>query len=494
MYKFLFVSLQLLVAVFASPPAKADDPPSFTRVLSLTESVELAKTQSPQYRSATVLLENRQWQYKTFRSNYFPQLSLSGVLPEYNRTIEPRITDNGSLIFINTHNSNSYLQLSLGQEIGLTGGYISINSQIKRLDDFQADANQTRYSSIPATITLNQPIFGFNYRAWDRKIAPLRYEEALRDYREEMEIISSAATNHFFNLLLSQISLQIAEKNVANSDTLYKLSESRFEKGEIQEGDLLQMELTLLNSRQNLEQAILDVEANTLNLKVFLGITDDYPIKLVTPYEIPIFEVDETIALQEAHKNRQRVIEFKRQILEAERGVAQAKGQSGFTADLFASFGLTQQSLEFQDVYNDPARQQRARIGFNIPLMDWGRTASKIGTATANETLVKGNVEQQRINFDQEIYLNVQRFRVLRKQVIGARRADEIAEKRYNLTKERYLQGQLGILDLNFATEERDKATRSFISALRSFWSAHYTLRRLTLYDFEHNMTLIADY
>ncbi|WP_161891063.1 TolC family protein [Pontibacter russatus] len=494
MYKFLFVFLQLLLLVSASVLAQTDEPPYFTRVLSLTETVELAKTQSPQYRSATVLLENRRWQYKTFRSNFYPQLSLSGVLPEYNRTIDPRITDDGSLIFINTHNANSYLQLSLGQEIGLTGGYISINSQIKRLDDFQADDNQTRYSSIPATITLNQPIFGFNWRAWDRKIAPLRYEEAIRDYREEMEIISSNATAHFFNLLLSQISLQIAEKNVANSDTLYEIAQTRYKASEIQENELLQMELTLLNSRQNLEQTILDVEANTLNLKVFLGITDDYPIKLVTPYEIPIFEVDEKIALEEAHKNRQRVIEFKRQILEAERGVAQAKGQSGFTADLFASFGLTQQSLEFQEVYNDPVPQQRARVGFNIPLMDWGRTASKIGTATANETLVKGNVEQQRINFDQEIYLNVKRFRVLRKQVIGARRADEIAEKRYNLTKERYLQGQIEVLDLNFATEERDKATRSFISSLRSFWSAYYTLRRLTLYDFEHNMTLVAEY
>jgi outer membrane protein TolC len=492
MTRFFIAFLLLLILIPASMPATAQRLP-FIRKLTLSDAVELAKNQSPSYRSASVLFENRQWQYMTFRSNFYPQLSLSGVLPEYNRTIEPRITDTGSLVFINTHNANSYLQLSLGQEIGLTGGYISINSQVKRLDDFQADINRTRYSSIPATITLNQPIFGFNYRAWDRKISPLRYEEAKRDYREEMEVIASGATNNFFNLLLSQISLQIAEKNVANNDTLYKLSKSRFEQGELPENELLQMELTLLNSLQNLEQTTLDVEANTLNLKVFLGITDDDPIQLIAPYEIPIFEVNEEIALQEAHKNRQRVIEFKRQLLEAERGVAQAKGQTGFTADLFASFGLTQQALEFQDVYDDPARQQRARVGFNIPIVDWGRTASKVGTATANQRLVQENIEQQKINFDQEIYLNVKRFRVLRQQVIGARRADEIAEKRFNITKDRYLRGKLGILDLNVATEERDKATRSFISSLRSFWSAYYMLRRLTLYDFEAGQSLVAE-
>ncbi|MCC9165668.1 TolC family protein [Pontibacter harenae] len=80
------------------------------------------------------------------------------------------------------------------------------------------------------------------------------------------------------------------------------------------------------------------------------------------------------------------------------------------------------------------------------------------------------------------------------KQMLGAKRADEIAEKRYNITKSRYLMGKVSILDLNVATEERtDKATRSFISSLWSFWSAYYTLRRLTLYDFERNMALVQE-
>ncbi|MFD2999336.1 TolC family protein [Pontibacter toksunensis] len=485
-----FLQLLMLTAVFL--PLQAQDVP-YTRTLTLADAVQLAKEQSPQYRSAAVQYENRQWQYKRYRSNFYPQLNLSGVLPQYNRTIDPRITDNGSLIFINTHNANSYLQLSLGQEIWPTGGYISIDTQLKRIDDFQADKNRTRYSSVPATITLNQPIFGFNYRAWDRKIAPLRFEEAKRDFWEEMEEISGETTDNFFNLLLSQISLQIAQKNVANNDTLYKIAKVRYEVNEIPEDELLQMELTLLNSLQNLEQATLDVEANTLRLKVFLGITDNFPIRLIPPDTTPEFEVDEEVALEQAHKNRQIIIGYKRELLEAERRVAEAKGETGFTADLFASFGLTQQALEIGEVYQEPVPQQRLRVGFNMPVMDWGRTDARLGTATANEKLVRANIEQQRINFDQEIYLNVKRFRVLRKQMIGAKRANEIAEKRYSLTRARYLKGQLSLLDLNVATEERDKATRSYISSLESFWEAYYRIRRLTLYDFERNESLLAE-
>jgi outer membrane protein TolC len=68
-----------------------------------------------------------------------------------------------------------------------------------------------------------------------------------------------------------------------------------------------------------------------------------------------------------------------------------------------------------------------------------------------------------------------------------------VAERRYNITRDRYLSGQIGILDLNIATEERDKATRSYISALRNFWGAYHQLRRITLYDFELKQAIIPN-
>ncbi|WP_084523735.1 TolC family protein [Adhaeribacter aquaticus] len=481
----IFITLQLATLVKAQEHAPL-------RVFTLKQVVSLAKSQSSSYRYASVLLENKTWQYKNYKSNFLPQLNLNGTLPEFNKTIEPRLTDKGSLTFINTHNANSSLQLSLGQELGFTGGHISINSQIKRIDDFQVAANGTRYSSIPYTVTYNQPFFGYRWLSWEKKIQPLKYEEAKREYLERMEIISEEASTHFFNLLLSQISFQIAKKNVINSDTLYKVSLKRFNEGKMPENELLQMELTLLNARQNLEQVALDVEGSTLRLKVYIGLVDDEPMHLVPPTEIPKFDVNEKVALEQAHKNRQRMIGFQRELLEAEQNLARAKGETGVRANLFASFGLTQQSLQFAQVYDDPSAQQRVHLGFNIPIMDWGRTAGRLGTAKANQELVKTNVEQQRINFDQDIYLNVKMFRVLRDQMEIARRSDEIADKRYIITKERYLKGGISLVDLNIATEERDKATKSYISALNKYWHAYYHIRRITLYDFELDEPLMG--
>ena len=459
----------------------------------LQEVVKKAKENSPAYRQAITQLSNRSWQYKTFRSNYLPQLSLSGVLPDYNRGIDQVRQPDGTFRFVPVSQVYYDAQLGLNQSIGLSGGQVFINSRVQRFDNFPSLGNRERYSSNPAVIGIIQPIFAFNPLRWDKRIEPLRFEESKREYWEEMENISIRATELYFNLLLAQISYETAERNVANNDTLYQIAQGRYNLGKIAENELLQLELSTMNARQDLAQAVLDMETSTLRLKVFLGLTDSDAIRLVEPSDIPQFSVDEEKALQEARKNRSRVLAFQRELLQAERDLARARGESGLNIDVFGQFGLNQRANEVSELYINPDNQQRLQIGFNIPIVDWGRTKSRIGTAKANQELVRADIEQEQINFDQDIYLSVKQFKMLRNQLVIAEKAVEVGVKRFDITKSRYLIGKIGIMELNIATQERDMARRNYVSSLRSFWTAYYNLRLLTLYDFERNDVLLQE-
>jgi outer membrane protein TolC len=79
---------------------------------------------------------------------------------------------------------------------------------------------------------------------------------------------------------------------------------------------------------------------------------------------------------------------------------------------------------------------------------------------------------------------------MLREQVGISERADEIAQKRYDIAKNRYLIGKISITDMNIALRDKDDAKRAYIQSLRDFWTAYYNLRLLTLYDFESNRNL----
>ena len=71
---------------------------------------------------------------------------------------------------------------------------------------------------------------------------------------------------------------------------------------------------------------------------------------------------------------------------------------------------------------------------------------------------------------------------------------DTIADLRYEVSKQRFLIGKIDVLDLNVALEEKDVARRGFVQALRNYWTYYYTLRELTLYDWQRDIKLAEDF
>ena len=454
----------------------------------LDQIVEYAKSRSISFKQAQTRRKNGYWQFRVYKSNYIPQLTLNGILPNYQRQFNPVTQPDGTIVFRPVEQSLSNVNLGISQSVGLTGAEVYLGSGLERYDDYSSDLGQWRSDIFQ--LGLVQPIFSFNELKWDRRIEPLRYEEVKRGYVEDLEDISLQATRIFFDLLLAQKSLEIASLNLSNSDTIYQIGQGRYNLGTIAENQLLQLELTKLNAEQAVSQAELDIETNLLRLKSFLGITQYDDIELVIPEIIPDFDIQVGRALEEANKNRSEVIAFRRRQLEARQELARARGETGLNMDLTASFGVTNSGIELQDTYADPRNQLAVQLGFQIPILDWGRTKSRLETARAFQELTNYTVEQEKMNFEQEVFTLVKQLEMLRNKVRISRKADEVAQNRFDISKNRYLIGKISITDLNIALQEKDQAKREYVQSLRDFWTTYYQVRRITLYDFENDLPL----
>lgn len=453
----------------------------------LAQIIERAQAQSPLAKQAETRKENRFWQYKLFKSNYNPQLRLSGSAPAYNKDFFSVRQEDGTLSFRSRTETNSNLNLGLNQPIAITGGNISINSGLNVYNDI--DRKSEDWNSTMFNLRLDQPIFGFNQLRWDKQTEPLKYEESRRGYVEEMEFTSSQAVDRFFAYMDGQINLQIAKYNLANNDTIYKIEEGRYNIGTTSKDKLLQVELQLLRSKQDVAQANLDLETAKLQLQSFLGFSGEEEFVFMLPELLPEFTVNMNTALENARTNRADFIAFERRKLEAEREVARARGER-FEVNLIATYGLNNQAPQFQDVYANSQDQQRVNLTFNVPIVDWGRNKARMKTALANKRLNDYVIIQDEQNFEQEVMTKVRQFTVLRSQVEITKASDRVAQERYSVAQNRYLIGKIDITNLNIALTEKDNAKRSYVNALRSFWGAYYDLRRLTLYDFANNQLL----
>ena len=468
---------------------------SEVRKLSLDDAIELARQQSPDALTAKNTFRAKYWMYRSFKAAYLPSLTLNGTLPNFNRTIEQVSLEQGEALLERRYVDWS-VDASLKQRIGFTGGDLFLRSGLRRLDNFYQDPDTTitQHVSTPINIGYSQPIFQFNAYKWEKKLEPMKYAEAQKTYLENMEQVSINATNNFFNLLLAQIKQDIAAINMANYDTLYKIAKGRFNLGRIAENDLLQLELQFLRASSNLEDAKLDVENRMFRLKSYLRIKDDVPIELIPPGKIVSFEVPVAAAIEWARANRSDALAFHRRLMEADRDVEQAKMDGRFDANLFAVYGLTQSSAELNQVYVNPLDQQQLQLGITVPILDWGVAKGRIKMAESNQEVTRTSIEQEEIDFDQEIFLRVARFNMQPRQVIIAAKADTVAQKGYSITKARYLIGKITITDLNIAQAASDNSKSGYINALWTYWQNYYDLRRLTLFDFEHNKPIEVDY
>ena len=489
MNKTLFCTIFFALFFFSSHAQYSED----LLQLSLKEVVRRAKEQSTAALQAETRKERFYWLYQSYQSAYKPRLVLSGDLPDFTRNIEPITQEDGSIVYQPVSQNNTRLSLDATQSIGYTGTEFFVRTSVFRFDDFDRDI--VRYSGNPAVIGLRQPLFQFNSLQWDREIEPLRYEESQKEYVEELETIALEATARFFDLLLAQVSMEVAQKNVANNDTIYRIAQGRYNLGKIAENDLLQLELNLMNSRQAVAQAELDLETYTLRLKSYIGFNQDQGtnVRLISPTDIPEFVVEEEEALEQARNNRSTVVEFERRLAEAEAEVARERGNTGLNADLIATFGFTNRANNYPDLYVNPDDQQTINIGFFIPVLDWGRQKSRVKTAEAFRELEQFTVAQDRINFEQEVVTKVRTFKMLRNRVGITAVADDIADRSYNISYNRYLIGKISITDLVRSMDEKDQARSQYIESLREFWLAYYDLRALTLYDFEADNILIEN-
>lgn len=459
---------------------------SAQNVFTLEEVIHRAQTQSPVFRQVETRRENRYWAYRSYRTNYNPQIrmntinSVAGAL--YNNSYSQR-TLGASANYYYVNQFNPGLNLSLQQPLEWTGGMISVNSSSSYLDDKVNTATPYQWNAAPVNVQLTQPLFSFNQLKWDRKIEPIRYEESKRDYAEGMEQIAHDAASNFFNVLQAQVNLQIAQFNLANNDTINKIEKGRYNIGTTSEDKLLQVELQLLRSRQDVAQANLDLQTASLQLRTFIGLRNGEAFQLVMPEKIPAFDVSEEEALEHAKKTRSAYIAFERRKAEAARDVAQARGNL-YQVALTASYGVNNAGKNLGDAYRDGSKQQIANFSFNVPVVDWGRRKAIMRTAYANKKLQDYIIAQDEVTFEQEILTQVRQFEMLRLQIEITQKADQVALERYKVSQNRYLIGKIDITNLNIALTEKDNAKRSYIQALKSFWNAFYDLRRLTLYDF----------
>jgi outer membrane protein TolC len=458
--------------------------------LDLNRTITLANDSSLEsFRTQNMYLSGY-WAYRTYRANRLPSLSLNLTPAQYNRDIIKRYDSNQDLDVYRTQQS-FYADggLSLRQNIDLTGGTVYMESSLTYMRNF-GDASVTQFTSVPIRIGYSQSLVGYNSFRWDRKIEPLKYERAKKEFLYNVEQVSETAANYFFSLAMAQAEYDLAKENLASTDTLYRIGMQRQKIMSISKADLLTLNLDRVNAQNTLQNRMSDLKRAMFSLASFLNIDKDTHIRLELPSRPRAMEISMDEALQWGRNNNPQLLALKQNVLEAQREVDRTKKESRFNASVNASIGFNQMADNFGDVYHRPMQQDLVSVGISIPLVDLGVRKGRYNMARNNLNVVEISSRQSEVSIEEEVIMTVNDFNIQQQLIASAEEALDLSIMAYNETRQRFMIGQTDISSLTLSRNRQQEAQRNYISALQNYWLNYYKIRRLTLFDFAAKLPL----
>lgn len=485
MKRFIFIAL-LFISI--AQTSHAGD----TLRLTLDDAILMARTRSLDAAVALDELRAAYWQYRSYRANLLPEVKISGTAPYLSRSYSSYQNSDGTYTFVRNNYLESNGRISVLQNLWFTGGSISLNSSLNYLNTLSGSGNK-RYMITPVSLTLNQPIFGVNHLKWNRRIEPVRYAEAKANFLTETEEITMSCINYFFGLLIANENVNIAKQNLANAQKLYEVAITKRKMGKISENDLLQLRLNVLNAESDLASYESNLKTADFNLHTFLNIDDNKEIVPQLPEKITSNKLQYEDVLEKALANNALIKNIERRRLQADYNVANAKSALR-DISLTAQIGYSGTNGSIPTAYDNLLDNQIVNVGISIPILDWGKRRGQVKVAESNREVTNNRIKQEMRNFHSNLFILVEQFNKQQRQLEIAREADEIAGRRYYTNMETFMIGKISTLDLNDAQISKDQTRRNHLYELQNYWYYYYKIRSISLWDFEHNCDINADF
>lgn len=458
--------------------------------LTLGDAIRLANDSSLTAFRYQNLYASGYWQWRSFKANRLPSLSLNVMPAQYNRYITQRYNyDENIDVFRSQQIYMASAGLTLSQNVDFLGGSFYLESDLEYMRNF-GSYTSNQFSSIPVRMGYRQNLIGFNQFKWEKKIEPIKYEKVKREFIYNMESVSEEVVSYFFNLALAQSEYKLALTNLASSDTLYTIGERRFKIASISQADLLTLKLDKVNAENTLENARIKIKRARFALASYLGMDTDTELEVSLPGTPAILEIPLEKAIEYARANNPKLLGHQQTILEAKRDMSKAKAEARFNASVSASVGFNQVADKLGDAYHNLLRQDLVSVSVSIPLVDWGVRKGRVNIARNTLNVAEIAARQQELSIDQDVIMTVNDFATQQRLVSSAIEVLDLADMAYSQTRQRFIIGKADINSLTLAHNRQQEASKNYIYSLQNYWLSYYKIRKLTLFDFERQQPI----
>ena len=478
---------------------------SAEQLLSLEQAIEIALEDGYEMKSLRLQLmqaeENRLAAKYRFRTN----ADMIFNTPSWSERVSSVQVPDGLPVYNSLGTLRYRGQLNINQPLP-TDGRISLRSELyqSRESNYLANKDETLKRNDFLTslrIYMTQPLFTYNRLKTGLQRAELNYENtSLATKRTQLNVIYDV-TNSFFSLYQQTRICEIARETLEREENAYKLAQLKYEAGLIPEVDALRTEVNLSTARSNLleSEARMEFQKEFFKQQIGLDLADDIGVNTDIAYKH--FDIDMEKAISEGLAHRTEIRETEIAIELSRINIKETDALNEVRADLTAFYDLTGFSdsglslvTGTQDLFDSSWDDLQRRPGnrgvtltFSLPIWDWGVNKAQVASARADLRRTELRLEEEKKTIINSITDAVRRVRTAESRLTVLQKSQEVAQRAYDISLERFNNGEITSQDLALDNENLSSAKLAFLGAYISYQLAGGDLKRKTMWDFVTN-------
>lgn len=427
----LLVSVSLIV-IFTPSFAEEGIPP-----LTLRESVEIALKRSPTLQAAKEVIKEAEFRRRAAISDFLPQVS------------------------------TQYSYTRLDEEPTFAIPSLGIKARVGSRDVYNW------------TNTVTQPIFTGGALVNSYQLARLGVDTAEVELETTKLDLILQVNEAYYGVLNAEKALEVAEQAVEQLESHLKVAKAFFEAGMIPKNDLLQTEVQLAQTRQDLIRAQngLAITRSVFNTLLRRGIDEE--LSLVEALQYRPMEVDLEASTEEAYRKRPEIKAAELGIQSAQKGVRLAA--SGLFPQVSVLFNYER---EGDDPSVNGSKLDRDADNWNVMALaqwnvwDWGKTWWGVEENKAKVSQAEFALQDVKDGVRLAVKEAHLKLREAGKNIKVAEKAVSQAEENFRINEERY-KGQVATsTDVLDALTLLTQARTNYYTALSDYNIARARLQR----------------
>jgi outer membrane protein len=459
--------------------------------LTLEQALKIAETNSPSMKKVRLNLtmnqENLNAQNAALKSNF--SLNINPISYRNDRAFNDLISKYNS-----TNSTESFGLFTISQPIVLTDATISLQNRFGYMDSYSEFSNKTSKSfSNRLSINFNQPLFTYNRTKLMLKELQLALENSQLNYAIQLLALENMVTQAFFQVYQAQQSLDISLQAYQNMQKSYEVSQNKVSAGLSPREEIFQAELNLATTKSDYENKQVALENAKDDFKVLIGMSLYDDLIVLPNIEVDTVKIDIAFAIENGLAKRMELRQRKIDVENTEFDLIRTKALNEFKGALSLSVGLFGDNSKLPDIYTHGSStdNEAVSLSFQIPVWDWGEKKSRIKATQATIETSKINLEQEQNDIILSIRKVFRNLANLQNQIEIARKSVVNAQLTYDLSLERYKNGDLTGMDLNIQQNQLSQNKLNYTNSLITYKLELLNLKIQTLYDFEKKQPVI---